>query len=224
MVLKHLTLYQVIFFRKRRKEAKNSPIDLPPVIKDSLPKKAKDSDDEDYMAWKKRDATVPITKPDVAIPSTSYKPNILTKKYLEIFNIRQNEESEPQPIIADGDDGFESLNGYNSSEGDKPDNQKVEKETPNEEKEPIAASKKDLNDVIDSNSDKGRNILEDKSNDPDSDNAVTSSPNTAKRIGVRFGRAWSKDKIAMSCDENFARMKDKKVMKNKCLISIFLAI
>ncbi|CAH4032588.1 unnamed protein product [Pieris brassicae] len=195
--------------RKRRKETKDSPNDLLPVIKDKLPKKAKDSDDEDYMAWKKRDPTVPLNQPVVASPSTSYKPNILTRKYLEIFNIRQNQQNEPRPTFADGDDGFESLNGYNSSEGDKPENQKVKKVI-EEKQEPV--TKKDLNNLV-NDSDKGKH-LEEKSIDPDSDNAVTSSPNAGKRVSVRFRKSWSKDKIAMSSDEKFTRMKDKKKIEN----------
>ncbi|XP_022130858.2 protein PHTF2 [Pieris rapae] len=195
--------------RKRRKDAKDSPNDLLPVIKDKLPKKAKDSDDEDYMAWKKRDPTVPLNQPVVASPSTSYKPNILTRKYLEIFNIRQNQQNEPRPTFADGDDGFESLNGYNSSEGDKPENQKVKKVI-EEKQEPV--TKKDLNNVA-NDSDKGK-TLEEKSIDPDSDNAVTSSPNTGKRVSVRFRKSWSKDKIAISSDEKFTRMKNKKKIEN----------
>ncbi|CAK1547203.1 unnamed protein product [Leptosia nina] len=208
--------------RKRRKDANENPNDLTlPTIKDKLPKKAKDSDDEDYMPWKVPDGTPTVTfnpPPNIAAAGSSYKPNILTKKYLEIFNVRQNQQQEvPRPIFADGDDGFESLNGYNSSEGDKPDQNKDVSKNESDKSPDLAQEDhlptKKQNDVVDSNSDDDKkNVLEEKSNDPDSDNAVTtSSPNTGKRVSVRFRSSWSKDKIAnLSSDENFAsRVKDK---------------
>ncbi|XP_045497098.1 protein PHTF2 isoform X2 [Colias croceus] len=217
--------------RKRRKEpTKDSPqSDSRDLTKEKLlKKKAKDSDDEDYMAWKKPEVppTETLNPPlDIAEASTSYKPNVLTKKYLEIFNVRQNQqEDSPRPIFADGDDGFESLNGYNSSEGDNRNKEKapeanVEDKEPNVENQQIpqvSSTSKETRKVIDSNSDRDKiekdDEIDEKSNDPDSDNAVTtSSPNTGKRAGVRFRNSWSTEKLKKFANDD-ARLDKQKVV------------
>ena len=212
--------------------------------------KAKDSDDEDYMVWKKPDLTAPIVTftppPDDATPSTSfrYKPNVLTKKQLESFNVRQNQQAHISRALADGDDGFESLNGYNSngSEGERLKNETenlIQKEaksskeqngTPaepiteeNELAEPPKANTK--NEEPKSNEPTKvfvkSNIIkkdeDEKSLDADSDGvAPTSSPSTGKRIGVRFRSSWAQDgiRIQESSDEDFATVTKKKEKVN----------
>lgn len=230
------------FFRKRKKELTKENLikNLEPVKNKALIKvKAKDSDDEDYMVWKKPDLTAPIVTftppPDDATPSTSfrYKPNVLTKKQLESFNVRQNQQINIARALADGDDGFESLNGYNSngSEGERvkietenliqneattskkqtepapenitPETPKVTtKNVPNKNNEPIKAFVKS-------------NLLkrddDEKSVDSDGVNP-TSSPNTGKRIGVRFRSSWAPDSIQQeSSDEDITVKKKEKV-------------
>ncbi|XP_050683226.1 protein phtf isoform X2 [Leptidea sinapis] len=201
--------------RKRRKDStKESPNDLNINTKDKEQKKAKDSDDEEYMAWKKSNAsaTVTLTPPtESAKPSFNYKPNILTKKYLEIFNVRQYQRNVP-PILADGDDGFESLNGYNSSEGDNRNKNAQIKMKTNEKENVVAPTPEnietaDANDVIFEKCKKSVDI-EEKSAEADSDNEVTSSPNVGKRAGVRFRKAWSKDKISLVNEDTFTRVQD----------------
>lgn len=180
---------------------------LEPSIKNkSLTKvKAKDSDDEDYMAWKKPDVSAPIvtfTPPPDETPGSSFdfKPNVLTKKHLETFNVRQNINI-ARAVFADGDDGFESLNGYNSngSDGDR------KTEASNEAKSKDIISDKPLtesNEPIDKNVDEGNKVLfganelkkedDEKSVEPESDGALptTSSPSEGKRVGVRFRKSW----------------------------------
>ncbi|XP_038212175.1 protein PHTF2 isoform X2 [Zerene cesonia] len=219
--------------RKRRKDpTMDSPqSDSLDVTKDKLHKnKAKDSDDEDYMVWKKTEVppTVTFTPPlENAAASTSYKPNVLTKKYLEIFNVRQNQQDElPRPTLADGDDGFESLNGYNSSEGDNLNKEKApevkgvnkEANVENQQIPQVSSTSKDIRNVVDSNSDADKiekdDDIDEKSNDPDSDNAVTtSSPNTGKRVSVRFRNSWSTDKLKKFANEDdYAHIDKQKVV------------
>ncbi|CAG4979813.1 unnamed protein product [Colias eurytheme] len=219
--------------RKRRKEpTKDSPqSDSRDLTKEKLlKKKAKDSDDEDYMAWKKPEVppTETLNPPlDIAEASTSYKPNVLTKKYLEIFNVRQNQQEDPpRPIFADGDDGFESLNGYNSSEGDNRNKEKApeanvadkEANVENQQIPQVSSTSKETRKVIDSNSDGDKiekdDEIDEKSNDPDSDNAVTtSSPNTGKRAGVRFRNSWSTEKLKKFANDD-ARLDKQKKLEN----------
>lgn len=227
-------------FRKRKKDLTKDHLikNLEPLKNKSVIKvKAKDSDDEDYMVWKKPDLMAPIVTftppPDDATPSTSfrYKPNALTKKQLESFNVRQNQINvrDNQILIsralADGDDGFESLNGYNSngSEGER-----VKNETENLIQKEMTNSKEQINGTTaEKNTTTDINIAEtpktgteneepknntpikviaksnimkkdedEKSLDADSDGiAATSSPSTGKRIGVRFRSSWAQDDI-----------------------------
>lgn len=209
---------------------------LEPTIKNKpmIKIKVKDSDDEDYMPWKKPDITAPIVTftppPDDATPGTSFsfKPNILTKKHLETFNVRLNQQMHiARAMFADGDDGFESLNGYNSngSDGENktkdidvqgsshnieakgtskqklPDNAKLVKEVPENNIEVRNDKKVDKNAKED----------DEKSIDPDSDGgAPTSSPSAGKRIGVRFRSSWVQDTIRReSSDDDFASVKKK---------------
>ncbi|CAG9786155.1 unnamed protein product [Diatraea saccharalis] len=229
--------------RKRKKELTKDNLmnTLDPSIKNKslIKMKAKDSDDEDYMPWKKPDLTTPIvtfTPPsDVATPSTSYgyKAN-LTKKHLETFNIRQAQHSNvARPFFADGDDGFESLNGYNSNGSDAENrskeigaevqlknnetvstiNKKEEalnvniikegKKVPNEENN---SKEQDKVKIINA-----RNEDDDKSVDPESDGGgPTSSPTVTKRIGVRFRGSWIQDSLPKeSSDDEFSAIKKK---------------
>lgn len=204
----------------------------PPIKKKTIIKvKDKDSDDEDYMVWNKPDLTAPIVTftppPDDATPSCSfrYKANVLTKKQLESFNVRQNNIAR---ILADGDDGFESLNGYNSngSEGDRIKNEKENGESKDillnesnttEENDPIIkAEDLDLNinnePEIFINADILKKEDDEKSIDADFDGVIpTSSPSTGKRIGVRFRSSWAKDDIRESSDDGFTTKKEKKL-------------
>ncbi|RVE51265.1 hypothetical protein evm_004069 [Chilo suppressalis] len=219
--------------RKRKKESiKESAMKtLNPTIKNkSLIKvKAKDSDDEDYMPWKKPDLTTPIVTftppPDNATPGTSYKAN-LTKKHLESFNIRQCQQTQvTRTIFADGDDGFESLNGYNSNGSDAENKTKeIEAEVPTENNDGISRrneNKEAANSAVTEESNKVSlkengskdneevNIKntknEDKANpDPESDIGVPTSSPTTKRIGVRFRGSWMQDAVRKeSSDEEF---------------------
>lgn len=221
--------------RKRKKElTKENLIKTlkPPIKKKTIIKvKDKDSDDEDYMVWNKPDLTAPIVTftppPDDATPSCSfrYKANVLTKKQLESFNVRQNNIAR---ILADGDDGFESLNGYNSngSEGDRIKNEKENGESKaillnesntTEENDPIIkAEDLDLNinnePEIFINADILKKEDDEKSIDADFDGVIpTSSPSTGKRIGVRFRSSWAKDDIRESSDDGFTTKKEKKL-------------
>ncbi|XP_047529185.1 protein PHTF1 isoform X1 [Vanessa atalanta] len=225
--------------RKRKKDLIN---DTGPDLKSKLkaktiPKtKVKDSDDEDYMSWKKPDATAPIVTftppPEDATPSSSfrYKPNILTKKYLEIFNVRQSDNN--KPIFADGDDGFESLNGYNSncSDGEtrnkdlasqsKPSTVKAKTTSESQQAKVQPPLKVFIDDSKDTAEEKVQcegvstsmkeNKQEEKSFDPDSDSAVTATHPTVKRTGVRFRNSWAKDAPPPeTSDEDFTTVKRK---------------
>lgn len=222
--------------RKRKKELpkENVSTRLEPTVKNKaiVKLKAKDSDDEDYMAWKKPDINTPIVTftppPDDATPSSSfrYKSNILTKKHLESFNVRQNQH---RAIFADGDDGFESLNGYNSNGSDGDNRVKIlqarlsgNKIVSNERNE-VTAKDDSANDVDKTPIDKVEenstttakaNVLktedDEKSNEPDSDVNVTDSPNRGKRIGVRFRSSWIPENVRNeSSDDDFANVKNK---------------
>ncbi|XP_075973537.1 putative homeodomain transcription factor isoform X2 [Anticarsia gemmatalis] len=218
--------------RKRKKELTKEILikNLEPPIKSKtmIKIKAKDSDDEDYMVWKKPDMTAPIVTftppPDDATPSTSftYKTNVLTKKQLESFNVRQNNLAR---ALADGDDGFESLNGYNSngSEGERVKNEAENAEKPScstenkatEENKPQVAEEFQENEpevFINSNILKKED--DDKSVDADSDVIPTSSPNTGKRVGVRFRGSWAQDGIRESSDDDFTVKKKEKKLGN----------
>ncbi|XP_052740112.1 protein PHTF1 [Bicyclus anynana] len=214
--------------RKRKKDILNdTEADSEPVVKDKLHKtKVKDSDDEDYMAWKKPDATAPIVTftppPEEPASSFRYKPNILTKKYLEFLNGRQNLN---RPMFADGDDGFESLNGYNSNGSDGDCRQKeteVQNKATNKEKrdKTEGQSSPKLPSVlkVDKNgqsenvpSVKENKDDEEKSVEPDSDSAITTTnPNVGKRIGVRFRKSWIKKTVQHeSTDDDFGSVKGK---------------
>lgn len=192
-------------------------------------KKAKDSDDEDYMAWKKPDMTAPLVTftppPDEATPSSSfpYKPNILTKKQLETFNGRQNQQiSVARVILPDGDDGFESLNGYNSngSDGDKPKDTEQTKEGKSDPKINEAGPKVKPGEASNVSNKVGTALFrtinklkkedDDKSVDLDSDIGMpTSSPSARKRI--RFRGSWDDRE---SSDEEFTVKEKDKVSLN----------
>ncbi|XP_028027080.1 putative homeodomain transcription factor 1 isoform X2 [Bombyx mandarina] len=222
--------------RKRKKELPKENVSTPlePTAKNKaiVKLKAKDSDDEDYMAWKKPDINTPIVTftppPDDATPSSSfrYKSNILTKKHLESFNVRQNQH---RALFADGDDGFESLNGYNSNGSDGDNRVKIlqarlsgNKIVSNERNE-VTAKDDSANDVDKTPIDKVEenstttakaNVLktedDEKSNEPDSDVNVTDSPNRGKRIGVRFRSSWILENVRdESSDDDFANVKNK---------------
>nr|XP_037872806.1 putative homeodomain transcription factor isoform X3 [Bombyx mori] len=224
------------YFRKRKKELPKENVSTPlePTAKNKaiVKLKAKDSDDEDYMAWKKPDINTPIVTftppPDDATPSSSfrYKSNILTKKHLESFNVRQNQH---RALFADGDDGFESLNGYNSNGSDGDNRVKIlqarlsgNKIVSNERNE-VTAKDDSANDVDKTPIDKVEenstttakaNVLktenDEKSNEPDSDVNVTDSPNRGKRIGVRFRSSWIPENVRNeSSDDDFANVKNK---------------
>ncbi|KAJ0177227.1 hypothetical protein K1T71_007236 [Dendrolimus kikuchii] len=231
--------------RKRKKDLvkesviKNleNPIKNKPTVK----VKAKDSDDEDYMAWKKPDLNTPIVTftppPDDATPASSfrYKSNILTKKHLESFNVRQNVVNMARAIFADGDDGFESLNGYNSncSDGENrvkfdpqlqgaQNERKVEGNIPESSVATDKPNRAPKNENNIQNIDKLNNTNymkreeDEKSIDPDSDtmNHATSSPGVGKRIGVRFRSAWVQDTRQESSDDGFSVKKKQKKLDN----------
>uniref|UniRef100_A0A2A4JV60 PHTF1/2 N-terminal domain-containing protein n=1 Tax=Heliothis virescens TaxID=7102 RepID=A0A2A4JV60_HELVI len=234
--------------RKRKKELTKENLikNLEPVKNKALIKvKAKDSDDEEYMVWKKPDLTAPIVTftppPDDATPSTSfrYKPNALTKKQLESFNVRQNQQAHISRALADGDDGFESLNGYNSngSEGERVKNETenlIQKEGTNSKEQNIKVAEKISSDVqlgenseVTTKNDDAKIIEvtdefvesqilkkddDDDKSDADSDGvAPTSSPSTGKRVGVRFRSTWAQEGRRMedSSDEDFTVNKKK---------------
>lgn len=197
-----------MFCRKRKKELikenvinKEAPINKP-LIKIKV--KAKDSDDEDYMAWKKPDAPI-VTftpPPDDATPSSSkFKPNILTKKHLESFNIRLNQQIHiARAIFADGDDGFESLNGNNSNASDNENKAKTDERKTKAKNKPRDKPDKD-----------------DDDKSVDSEEAVPmSSPSSGKRVGVRFLNRSSRTKKGArheSSDEIFGNVKKKPKVK-----------
>ncbi|CAH0723395.1 unnamed protein product, partial [Brenthis ino] len=214
--------------RKRKKEPvkDTGPQDEPQIKDKSLLKaKVKDSDDEDYMSWKKPDDTAPIVTftppPEDSTPRTTfrYKPNILTKKYLEIFNVRQNLN---RPLFADGDDGFESLNGYisNGSDGENRNkepankNKDVVKDKDTEEiqttsKQPVEKEyERNVQFEGISSTTKDSKDDEDKSIDPDSDSATT-NPNVLKRPGVRFRKSWAKETVHQETSDDDFTIKGK---------------
>nr|XP_032520351.1 putative homeodomain transcription factor isoform X1 [Danaus plexippus plexippus] len=205
--------------RKRKKEVTKNNDTVLHACKEKNPAKAKvkDSDDEDYMSWKKPEETAPVVTftPPADEGNTKrtfrYKPNILTKKYLEFFNVRQ---SLNRPIFADGDDGFESLNGYNShgSDGeirnrdtDRKPREQI-KEKPAEENDPkiIASEEK-------AESAKTSKDEEDKFVDHESDSATT---NHGKRVGVRFRKSWAKNSVHESTDEDYNLKAKQKKLNN----------
>ncbi|KAJ8730094.1 hypothetical protein PYW07_017132 [Mythimna separata] len=237
--------------RKRKKDLTKEHLIKnmePTKNKTSTKMKAKDSDDEDYMVWKKPDLTAPIVTftppPDDATPSTSfrYKPNVLTKKQLESFNVRQNQQIPNSRALADGDDGFESLNGYNSngSEGER-----VKNETENLiQKEKTTSTEQTNENATEENTPKTKlaespkattkneepktiepikafvksNIMKKEEDEKslESDGvAPTSSPNTGKRIGVRFRSSWAQEDIRIheSSDDDFPPVNKKKDKK-----------
>lgn len=176
--------------------------------------KAKDSDDEDYMVWKKPDLKPDLTTPIVTFTPPSddtpgcsfdFKPQ-LTKKHLETFNGRQNANG-ARAIFADGDDGFESLNGYNSN-GSDADNRKELLRTKNKVANEVATGTRDI--LGEKESDKvfliGKLKKEEDEIDSDCVNP-TSSPNEGKRVGVRFRSSWVRRETS---DEDFnVKKKDK---------------
>ncbi|KAJ2946059.1 hypothetical protein O0L34_g4978 [Tuta absoluta] len=216
--------------RKRKKEGltkENLMKNLETSKGKSLKLKVKDSDDEDYMAWKKphlssSDVNAPIvtfTPPPDENPSSSFdfKPNILTKKHLETFNVRQNMNL-ARAMFADGDDGFESLNGYNSNGSDIDNRNK--KETKNrDDSPPLIVPKKSASDTnVDRDSDKEFTVSKlkkddsEKSVDPDSDGAnPTSCPSIGKRAGVRFRNSWKQRETSVSDEDFTVKKKDKKL-------------
>lgn len=174
------------------------------------------------MSWKKPDETAPIVTftppPDDSATGSSfrYKPNILTKKYLEIFNIRQNLN---RPLFADGDDGFESLNGYNSngSDGENKNKDKNKDMLKDKDKQEIQSkSKQSLEKEYERNVQfEGVNAInkeikddEDKSIEPDSDSATTNT-NVGKRIGVRFRKSRAKELVQQETSDDDFTMKGK---------------
>lgn len=175
------------------------------------------------MAWKKPDLTAPIvtfTPPPDDPPGSSFdfKPNVLTKKRLETFNVRQN-VNVPRGVFADGDDGFESLNGYNSngSDGDNKTKEAKTKDEANLKGEPLESNEAESQAPID-NVDKERDKVfvikklkkedDEKSLDPDSDAANPASlPSEGKRVGVRFRSSWVQRDS--SEDEFTVKKKDK---------------
>lgn len=185
---------------------------LEPSIKNkSVIKKAKDSDDEDYMAWKKPDVSAPIvtfTPPPDDTPGSSFdfKPNVLTKKHLETFNVRQNMNA-ARAIFADGDDGFESLNGYNSNGSDKP-----IKESNKRTVEASVSVDKVTKEAFVTN--KVKKEDDEKSLEPESDGALpTSSPSEGKRVGVRFRKSWRRNDD--DSEEDFTTPKKKQKVRKK---------
>ncbi|XP_013199955.2 protein phtf [Amyelois transitella] len=212
--------------RKRKKELTKDNLvkNLEPPKSKSLVKiKAKDSDDEDYMAWKKPDLTAPVVTftppPDDATPSSSlaYKTNVLTKKQLDTFNVRQNQQvNVARAILPDGDDGFESLNGYNSNGSDgenktKDVEQKKDKgeifQKASKDTEPCEAKVTNKVENIYRNINKLKKEEDEKSIDPESDTGnPTSSPSARKRIRFRGPRAKENQE---SSDEDFSTVKKK---------------
>lgn len=168
------------------------------------------------MVWKKPEITPDLTTPLVTFtpspndaPCCSYdcKP-LLTKKHLETFNGRQNANG-ARALFADGDDGFESLNGYNSN-GSDADNRKELLRTKNKViNEPGTGT----NEELEKESDKvfliNKIKKEDDEKSIDSDCVnPTSSPNQGKRAGVRFRSSWVRRETS---DEDFTVKKKDKV-------------
>lgn len=175
------------------------------------------------MMWKKPDSNTPIvtfTPPPeepVASSSFKYKPNLLTRKHLEKFNVRNNNQNiRPRTSFGDGDDGFESLNGNNSNGSDgenrtKDNQNRVPLPNTNEKKTDL-----DLNtpkvktDEINIKADK-QEPIDKKSNNVDSDGAApTSSPSEGKRVGVRFRNTWIQEMIEHDSSDEATFINDKK--------------
>lgn len=169
------------------------------------------------MVWKKPDITPDLTTPIVTFtpppddtPSCSFdfKPQ-LTKKHLETFNGRQNGNG-AKAVFADGDDGFESLNGYNSN-GSDADNRKELLRTKNKVVNDSATGTNEILKVQESDKvfliGKLKKEEDEKSIDSDCANP-TSSPNEGKRVGVRFRSSWVRRETS---DEDFAVKKKDKV-------------
>ncbi|XP_013169497.1 PREDICTED: putative homeodomain transcription factor isoform X2 [Papilio xuthus] len=222
--------------RKRKKELTKENLmkeqEIPAKTKFKEKNKAKDSDDEDYMPWKKPDLNEPIVTltppPETASSSAPfrYKPNILTKKYLDSYNVRPNIQSNSgRPIFADGDDGFESLNGYNSNGSDAENKGKTQSDSTLKEKfeaePPLINDSDPLNKVFDGDANvkesndtrKVKKEEDEKSIDPDSDGGILRSPSAiGKRIGVRFRNSWEQETTQPeSSDDDFTKRKDKKL-------------
>lgn len=210
----------LIFFRKRKKDISKDNLakNLEPPIKSKsqMKSKAKNSDDEDYMVWKQPAPVVTFTPPphDVTSGTLEYKANLLTQKRLETFNVRQPSPNVPRATFADGDDGFESLNGNNSNGSDGDNRAKL-----------LEAKNDDLNQPSTSKvtpSDKDAKVDEVKPNievvksveaDVESDGAEPTSSPTAKRVGVRFRKSWVQDDVEHDSSDDFALSSGKKKQK-----------
>lgn len=177
--------------------------------------KAKDSDDEDYMVWKKPEIRPDLTTPIVTLTpspndapgsSIDFKPQ-LTKKHLETFNGRQHTNG-ARALIADGDDGFESLNGYNSN-GSDADNRKELLRTKNKVTNELVTGtneeQKESDKVFVIN--KLKKEEDEKSMDSDCVNPPN-TPNEGKRAGVRFTSSWVRRETSV---EDFTVKKKDKV-------------
>ncbi|XP_063533910.1 protein PHTF1 [Cydia strobilella] len=196
--------------RKNKELIKENLIkNMEPIVKKAM--KAKDSDDEDYMAWSKTDVSTPIvtfTPPpeEVPQPSFSYK-NVLTKKRLESFNV-QAHMNLARAMFAEGDDGFESLNGYYSNGSDDRPKEKLvnEKEKPVIEPsvKPVPNLLRNLERLKKEDDEKSEKSLE-------SDGSVPAPE--GKRVGVRFKKSWAAEIIPReTSDEEYPiKNKDKKL-------------
>lgn len=169
------------------------------------------------MIWKKPDITPDLTTPIVTFTpppddtpgcSFDFKPQ-LTKKHLETFNVGHNANG-AKAVFADGDDGFESLNGYNSN-GSDADNRKELLKTKNKVVNEVAT---DTNEILEEKEDNkvfliGKLKKEDdeKSIDSDCGNPIR-SPSEGKRVGVRFRSSWVRRETS---DEDFTVKKKNKV-------------
>lgn len=223
-------------FRKRKKDLSNEKLVETPDTPEKvavLPKmlkvnKAKDSDDEDYMLWKKPDSHAPIVtfsppaEEPVASSSFECKPNVLTRNRLEKFNVRNKEENKqvPRVSLGDGDDGFESLNGNNSNGSDGEhrarDHQKQEKAPAAKVTEQVIPEDK-TDSCQEINEDLSEKLLEkdskDKVKEVDSDGVTPTSPSsTGKRASVRFRKSWIQEMIDHdSTDEDHFRTNKGKI-------------
>ncbi|XP_061713467.1 protein PHTF2 isoform X2 [Cydia pomonella] len=195
--------------RKNKELTKENLIkNMEPIVKKAM--KAKDSDDEDYMAWSKPDVSTPIvtfTPPpdEVAQPSFSYK-NVLTKKRLESFNV-QGHMNLARAMFAEGDDGFESLNGYYSNGSDDRPKEKLV----NEQKPVIEPSIKPVPNLL-------RNLERLKKEDDEKSEKSLESDGSVpapegKRVGVRFKKSWAAETIPReSSDEEYTIKKKNKAI------------
>ncbi|KAI8435992.1 hypothetical protein MSG28_004137 [Choristoneura fumiferana] len=214
--------------RKRKKELikENLIKTMEPIMKKTL-MKAKDSDDEDYMVWKKPDVSTPIVTftppPDDSVqPSFTYK-NILTKKRLESFNVlgHNHNVNLARAMFAEGDDGFESLNGYNSN-GSDAEHRKEPLSSPPlvyepsdtkpvAEKPAMDPSIKQVPSHVLRNVARLKREDDEKSIGHESDGSVpTSGPGEGKRIGVRFKKSWVPETVPReTSDEEYVAAKKK---------------